>query len=47
MLGNDEVIAQTSAYFEDFDKPYYKERIEKFELGWRKFILFKEEYVDK
>ena len=42
-----EVIAETSVYFEDLDKSYYKDGIEKLEHRWIKCIILKEDYVEK
>ena len=44
---NDEVIAETSEYFEDLDKSYYKDGIEKLEHRWTKYIDLKGDYVEK
>ena len=46
-MQNDEVIAETSAYFEDFDKSYYKDGIEMLAHRWTKCVVLKEDYVEK
>lgn len=42
-----EVISETSAYFEDFDKSYCKDGIGKLQHRWTKCIDLKGGYVEK
>jgi len=44
---NDEVIVETNAYFEEFDKSYFKEGLLKLEKRWNKCIELKGDYVEK
>jgi len=44
---NEEVIAETNAYFTNLDKSYYSEGINKLEQRWTKCISLKGDYVEK
>lgn len=44
---NEEVITETNAYFETFDKTYFKNGIIKLEHRWQKCISLKGNYVEK
>ncbi|KYQ59982.1 hypothetical protein ALC60_00953 [Trachymyrmex zeteki] len=44
---NEEVIAETEAYFAEFDKSYFSEGLKKWQKRWEKCILLKEDYVEK
>ena len=44
---NEEVIAETEAYFTSKDKSFYKKAIEKLEERWNECITFEGEYVDE
>ena len=44
---NEEVIAETEAYFEAKDKSFYIKGIEMLEKRWNECITLKGEYVDK
>lgn len=44
---NDEVIAETEAYFEGKDKSFYKHGIEKLEKRWTDCIASKGNYIDE
>lgn len=44
---NEEVIAETNAYFTDLDKSYYSEGINKLEHRWTKCISLSGDYVEK
>lgn len=44
---DDEVIAETEAYFESKDKSFYKTGIEKLEDRWTQCITLEGEYLDK
>ncbi|XP_055302592.1 histone-lysine N-methyltransferase SETMAR-like [Sitodiplosis mosellana] len=44
---NEEVIAETEAYFEAKDKSFYKTGIEKLERRWNDCITLKGDYVDE
>ncbi|GBP35549.1 Histone-lysine N-methyltransferase SETMAR [Eumeta japonica] len=44
---NEEVITETSAYFESLEKTYYLEGIKKLEKRWTKCIELKGDYVEK
>ena len=44
---NEEVIAETEAYFEAKDKSFYKKVIEMLEKHWDECITFEEDYVDE
>lgn len=44
---NSEVIAETEAYFADFDKSYYADGLKKLEYRWTKCIELKGDYVEK
>lgn len=44
---NEEVIAETEAYFASKDKSFYKKAIEKLEERWNECITFEGEYVDE
>lgn len=44
---NEEVMAETNAYFEEFDKSYYLDGIKKLEYRWTKCIELKGDYVEK
>ncbi|KYN29152.1 hypothetical protein ALC57_01425 [Trachymyrmex cornetzi] len=44
---NEEVIAETEAYFVEFDKSYFSERLKKWQKHWEKCILLKGDYVKK
>ena len=44
---NEEVIAETEAYFEAKDKSFYKKGIEMLEKRWNECITLKGDYVDK
>lgn len=44
---NEEVIAETEAYFEGLDKSFYKKGIEMLEKRWNECITFEEDYVDE
>ena len=39
--------AETSAYFEELDKSYYKDGIKKLENHLTKYIILKGDYVEK
>ena len=44
---NEEVIAETNAYFEELDQSYYSEGINKLEQRWTKCISLNGDYVEK
>jgi histone-lysine N-methyltransferase SETMAR len=44
---NEELITETNAYFDDFDKSYYSDGIKKCEYRWNKCIELKGDYVEK
>ena len=44
---NEEVIAETEAYFESKDESFYKKRIEKLEKHWNECITVEGNYVDE
>ena len=44
---NEEVIAETKAYFEAKDKSFYKKGIEMLEKRWNKSITLEGDYVDE
>lgn len=44
---NEEVIAETKAYFEGFPKSYFLEGLKKLEYRWEKCIELKGDYVEK
>ena len=44
---NEEVIAETEAYFEAKDKSFYKHSIEKLEKIWNDCIALEGDYIDE
>lgn len=44
---NEEVIAETDAYFSEFEKKYFIEGLKKLEYRWAKCIELKGDYVEK
>ena len=44
---NEEVIAETEAYFESKDESFYKKGIEKLEKRWNECITLEGNYVDE
>ena len=44
---NEEVIAETKAYFEAKDKSFYKHGIEKLEKRWNDYIALEGNYIDE
>ena len=44
---NDEIISQTNTYFEDLEKSYFLEGIQKLEKRWTKCVELKGDYVEK
>ncbi|EGI69773.1 Mariner Mos1 transposase, partial [Acromyrmex echinatior] len=44
---NEQVIAETEAYFAEFDKSYFSEGLQKWQKRWEKCILLKGDYVEK
>ena len=44
---NKEVIAETEAYFTEFDKSYFSERLKKWQKRWEKCILLKGVDIEK
>lgn len=46
-VSNSEVIAETNAYFEGFEKTYFREGINMLEKRWKKCIDLKGDYVEK
>ena len=44
---NDEIISQTNTYFEDVEKSYFLEGIQKLEKRWTKCIELKGDYIEK
>ena len=44
---NNQVIAETNEYFEEFDQTYFLEGIKKFGFRWSKYIELKEDYHPK
>ena len=44
---NEEVIAETEAYFESRDESFYKKGIEKLEKRWNEFITLEGNYVEE
>ena len=44
---NEEVIAETQAYFEAKDKSFYKKGMEMLEKRWNECITFEGDYVDE
>ena len=44
---NEEVIAETEAYFEAKDKSFYKHGIEKLEKRWNDCIALVGDYIDE
>ena len=43
---NEEVIAETEAYFAEFDKSYFSEGLKKWQKHWEKCILLKGDYIE-
>ena len=46
-VSNEEVIAETEAYFEAKDKSFYKHGIEKLEKRWNYCITLEGDYIDE
>ena len=44
---NEEVIAETEAYFESKDESFYKKGIEKLEKHWNECITLEGKYVNE
>jgi len=44
---NEEVIAETEAYFKEFDQSYFLNDIKMLEFRWAKCIELKGNYVEK
>ena len=44
---NEEVIAETDAYFKSKDESFYKKAIEKLEKRWDEYITLEGNYVDE
>ena len=44
---NEGVIAETEAYFESKDEPFYKKGIEKLEKRWNECVTLEGNYVDE
>ena len=44
---NDEIISQTNTCFEDHEKSYFLEGIQKLEQHWTKCIELKGDYIEK
>jgi len=44
---NEEVFAETEAYFEAKDKSFYKSGIEMLERRWNDFVALDGDYVDE
>ena len=44
---NDEIISQIKTYFEDLEKSYFLERIQKLNKRWTKCIELKGDYSEK
>ena len=44
---NEEIIAATNEYFEEYDKNYFLECIKKLEYRYNKYIQLKGDYVEK
>ena len=44
---NEEVIAETEAYFESKDESFYKKGIEKLEKRWNECITLEGNYIDE
>ena len=44
---NDEIISQTNTYFENVEKSYILEEIQKLEKRWTKCIELKDDYIEK
>jgi len=44
---NEEVIAETEAYFAKFDKSYFLDGLKKLEYRWTKCIELKGDYIEK
>ena len=44
---NDKIISQTNSYFEDLEKSYFLEGIQKLKKRWTKCIEFKGDYIEK
>ena len=44
---NEEVIAETEAYFEVKDKSFYRKGIEMLEKAWNECIILEGDYVDE
>ena len=44
---NDEIISQTNTYFEDLEKAYFLEGIQKLEKRWTRCIELKGDYIEK
>ncbi|KAG5318816.1 SETMR methyltransferase, partial [Acromyrmex heyeri] len=47
LMSNEEGIAETEAYFAEFDKSYFSEGLKKWQKHWEKCILLKGDYVEK
>ena len=46
-VSNEEVVAETEAYFEAKDKLFYKKGIKMLTKHWNEFITLEEDYVDE
>ena len=44
---NEEVIAETEAYFQSKDKSFYKKGIEMLKKRWNQCIILERNYVDE
>ena len=44
---NDEIISETNTYFEDLEKSYFLEGIQKLEKSWTNCIELKGAYIEK
>ena len=44
---NNEIMSQTNTYFEDLEKSYFLEGIQKLEKRWTKCIELKGDYIEK
>ena len=47
ILKDDEIVSQTNTYFEDLEKYYFLEGIQKLEKRWTKCIELKDDYIEK
>jgi len=46
-FASNEIIAETNAYFAEFEKPYFLEGLKKLENRWARCIEIKGDYIEK